>query len=128
MIKILRALLLLSLVSNASFASLFSDPEQSYAEEYKQLRILLENVKDIDTALLHKSAIEREIQILNQNQVAGGKHFDLLSEQEQKVFVKRFQQNRFHCGEVTQVMEQRRRILFMPELSEILADTLANIP
>lgn len=128
MIKILSVLLLLSLVSHTSFASLLSNPEQSYAEEYRQLRILLESVKDINTALLHKAAIEREIQILNQNQVAGGKHFDLLSEQEQKIFVKRFQQNRFHCGEVTQVMEQRRRILFLPELSEILGDTLANIP
>jgi|GEM_PF-3305324 len=128
MIKILRALLLLSLLSHASSASLLSDPEQSYAEEYKQLRILLESVKDIDTALLHKAAIEKEIQTLNQNQVAGSKHFDLLSKQEKKVFVKRFQQNRFHCGEVTQVMEQRRRILFKPELSEILADTLVNIP
>ncbi len=128
MITTLRALLLFSLVCSASFASLLSKPEQSYAEEYKQLRILLESVRDIDTALLHKAAIEKEIQILKQNQVTGGKHFDLLSEQEQKVFVKRFQQNRFHCSEVTQVMEQRRRILFVPELSEILADTLANIP
>ena len=127
MFKILTTLVLILLANSTSATSLF-ESEQSYAEEYRNLRILLEKVQDADSALLYKTAIENEIQILNQNQVAGGKQFHLLSKDEKKLFIKRFQQNRFHCGEVTQVMTEKRRILFEPSLAKILAEALANIP
>lgn len=100
----------------------------SFAEEYKTLRILLEKVTDSETAIKYKAQIEQEIQRLSTTQYSGAEHFNSLSKLEQKLFVKRFQMNRFHCGEVTQVMQQRRRILFDPKLSKVLSKTLNNIP
>ncbi len=102
--------------------------EGSYAEEYRNLRVLLESVTDTKSAKQYKPAIEKEIQQLNISQPSGEEYFKSLSAADKKLFVKRFQQNRFHCGEVTQVMVERRRILFDPQLSKILAETLANIP
>lgn len=126
--KIFSLFLLLVIFNVSTAATLLAPSELSYAEEYKQLRILLEKVKDVDTALRYKQAIEKEIQQLNQSQVSGSDQFALLSNKEKELFVKRFQRNRFHCGEVTQVMVEKRRILFDPKLFNILADTLSNIP
>ena len=127
--SILYSILLICLasISNLSASSLL-DSDNSFAEEYKNLRILLSKVQDKNSALLHKQAIEKEIQRLNQNHQSGEDQFNSLSVDEKKLFIKKFQKNRFHCGEVTQVMEQRKRILFQPELSKILSNTLANIP
>ena len=127
MFRILTTLVL-TLITSSTFATSLLKSDQSYAEEYRNLRLLLEKVQDTDSALHYKAAIEKEIQTLNQSQVAGRKQFHLLSNDEKKLFIKRFQQNRFHCGEVTQVMVEKRRILFKPSLSKILAETLANIP
>lgn len=124
---VLNSLFLLFL-STSVMASSFLDAEKSFAEEYKNLRILLEKVQDKDSALLHKQAIESEIQLLNQNHRSGADQFKLLSAKEKNLFVKKFQQNRYHCGDVTQVMVERKRILFNPELSSILRDTLSRIP
>ncbi len=116
-------------LTNLVFANpQFIDTEKSFAEEYKNLRILLEKVTDPISAQKYKPVIEEEIQRLRQTQHSGGDFFNSLTNTEKKLFVKRFQQNRFHCGEVTQVMQERRRILFSPKLSLILADTLAKIP
>ncbi|MFK7794494.1 MAG: hypothetical protein AB8B89_04020 [Gammaproteobacteria bacterium] len=120
-------LICLASISNL-FASSFLDADKSFAEEYKGLRTLLLKVKDKDSALLYKQAIEDEIQYLNQNHQSGADQFNALSSKEKKLFIKKFQQNRYHCGNVTQVMDERRRILFDPELSYILRDTLAKIP
>ena len=126
---ILFCLLLTSFISFSSLhASTFLETEKSYAQEYKKLRILLEKVQDKNSALLLKSAIEKEIQHLSQNHLSGTERFNTLSTEDKKLFIKKFQKNRFHCGEVTQVMQQRQRILFQPELSEVLRDTLSNIP
>lgn len=128
MIKTTFILLLLSFSATVLANPQFIKPEKSYAEEYKTLRILLEKVKDTDSAQKYKPVIENEILRLRGTQHSGGEHFNSLSDADKKLFVKRFQQNRFHCGEVTQVMQERRRILFNPKLSLILADTLAKIP
>lgn len=126
---VLNSIFLLFLtISTSVMASSFLDAEKSFAEEYKNLRILLEKVQDKDSALLHKQAIESEIQLLNQNHRSGADQFKLLSAKEKDLFVKKFQQNRYHCGDVTQVMVERKRILFNPELSSILRDTLSRIP
>jgi hypothetical protein len=117
----------LASISNSSASSLL-ETDNSFAEEYKNLRILLGKVQDKDTALLHKQAIEKEIQHLSQTHQSGAEQFNSLSSQDKKLFVKKFQKNRFHCGDVTQVMVERKRILFNPELSIILRDTLAEIP
>jgi hypothetical protein len=127
--SILYFILFLCLTSTTNLlASAFPESDNSFAEEYKKLRILLEKVQDKNTALLHKQAIENEIQHLNQNHQSGADKFNSLSPQEKKLFVKKFQKNRFHCGDVTQVMVEKKRILFNPELSIILRDTLSRIP
>ena len=129
MIKLFVILFLSFVAVNHVYATpQFLQSEQSYAEEYRDLRKLLERVKDTESALLHRNAIEKEILRLRQIQPSGGQYFKSLSNDDKKQFIKRFQMNRFHCGEVTQVMEERRRILFDPKLYEILADTLAQIP
>ena len=117
------------LASNQVIAnSLDLSKQHSYAEEYMKLRVLLQNVTDIESAKQYKMDIEKEIQQLSASQPSGGEYFRSLSKDERKLFIKRFQQNRFHCGEVTQVMQERRRILFDPELSSVLSETLANMP
>jgi hypothetical protein len=116
-------------VSTASLsAASFLETDNSFAEEYKNLRILLEKVQDKGTALLLKQAIEIEIQHLNQTHQSGSDQFNSLSPEEKKLFVKKFQKNRYHCGDVTRVMVERKRILFNPELSIILRDVLSKIP
>jgi hypothetical protein len=122
-------LLLFCLTSTTNIAaSSFLKTDNSFAEAYKNLRTLLEKVQDKETALLHKPAIENEIQRLSQNHQSGAEKFSSLSPHERKLFITKFQKNRYHCGEVTQVMVERKRILFNPELANILLDTLAEIP
>lgn len=100
----------------------------SFAEEYKSLRVLLEKVTTRELAEKHKPAIEEEIAFLNATQTSGSEIFSSLSSAEKELFVKKFQNNRFHCGEVTSVMDERRRILLHPELSSVLRETLNKIP
>ena len=125
---LILSLALLFGLTNNSLASSFLDTDNSFAEEYGELRALLASVQDKESALQYKLAIEQEIQHLNQNHQSGSKQFNLLSPQEKKLFIKKFQKNRYHCGNVTQVMMEARRILFDPELAIILRDTLAKIP
>ena len=122
-------ILLFCLAGTSSLlAASFIDTEDSFAEEYKNLRILLEKVQDKETALQHKQAIEKEIKHLSSNNQSGADQFNSLSAQEKELFVKKFQKNHFHCGDVTQVMAERNRILLNAELSIILNDTLSKIP
>lgn len=120
---------LLVLIINICFASpslLSSD--KSFAEEYKNLRILLQSVIDTNSAEKLKHAIREEITRLKKTQTSGSEFYNSLSNVEKKQFIKRFQLNQFHCGEVTQVMQERRRILYDSNMSLILADILAEIP
>ena len=109
-------------------ARLLDKDEQSFALEYKELRILLQKVNNKQTAEKYKSAIERQILYLQRNQLKGEGTFESLPESQQQLFVKKFQNNRFHCGEVTQVMAERQRILLHPDLAKILRDLLDQIP
>ena len=108
-------------------SSLLTD-EKSFAEKYRGLRILLQQVKTKEDAESLKPAIEEEISILSANQASGSAHFKSLSSEEKKLFIKKYQRNQFHCGEVTAVMNERRRIMLHPTLSGILRDTLNTIP
>ncbi|MDW3094508.1 MAG: hypothetical protein R8G33_02420 [Gammaproteobacteria bacterium] len=121
-------LVLFFCLTNTLSASAFLNTDNSFAEEYGKLRILLSNVQDKQSALHYKLEIEQEIQRLNLHHQSGGDRFNALSPQEKKLFIKKFQKNRYHCGDVTQVMVESRRILFDPELAMILRDTLAKIP
>ena len=92
MMKVLTLLLFcLVAISDAHAASLAIKSEHSYAQEYKPLRLLLESVKDAESALAYKTAIEKEIQRLRQNQPSGAEYFNSLSNADKKLFIKRFQ-------------------------------------
>ncbi len=101
---------------------------QSFAEEYGHLRKLLSQVQSRESALAYKSQITAELDRLKSSQVNGGQAFAALSADEQQMFIRKFQNNQFHCGEVTQVMEERRRILLDPDLSEVLGTVIKDIP
>ena len=109
-------------------AHLLEESTSSFALEYRELRILLQKVDNEQAATTYKHAIKQQIERLKQNQATGEQSFASMSETEQQLFVKKFQNNRFHCGEVTQVMAERQRILLRPELSNILRDVLDEIP
>ncbi len=115
-------------ISHSDASPLKQHPQNSFAEQYSELAILLVKVRDTHSALAHKPMIESEIKLLQRNQSSGREFFDSLSDKDKKLFIRRFQNNRFHCSEVTQVMRERRRILLDPVLSEVLGETLANIP
>ena len=113
---------------NLASANLTEEDEQSFALEYKELRILLQKVNNQQTAEKYKPAIKQQILQLQHNQFAGEVTYESLPKSEQQLFVKKFQNNRFHCGEVTQVMAERQRILLDPKLSNILRELLDQIP
>ena len=124
------ACICLTISVNYTYASMFSGEGngQSYAQEYNNLRLLLEKVTNTESAINYKQAIENQINILKKNQHSGEENFNAMTQEQKKFFIQKFQNNRYHCGEVTQVMNERQRILLDPGLFEILGDTLSNIP
>ena len=101
---------------------------QSFAQQYEMLADLLSNVRDEQSALLYIDDIQEQVDFLARNQSSGEIAYNMLSRQEQALFVKQFQNNRYHCGAVTQVMHERRRILLDPELASLLKELLMKIP
>lgn len=114
--------------AQTSYAHLLDESESSFALEYKELRLLLQKVNSQQSAINYKPEIKQQIDRLKQNQATGEQSFASMSKSQQQLFVKKFQNNRFHCGEVTQVMSERQRILLQPELSKILRELLVQIP
>ena len=111
-----------------AYGNLLEDSNSSFAQEYRELRILLQKVNTEQAAKTYRPAIQEQIIRLKQNQAAGEQAFSAMPKSQQEIFVKKFQNNRYHCGEVTQVMQERQRILSHPDLSEILRDLLNQIP
>lgn len=109
-------------------SSILADDSASFAQEYSYLSELLSNVTDRNSAILYKSAISKELDRLKASHINGGKEFELLSEAQQKRFINKFQNNRNHCGYVTNVMQERRRILLNPEAKVVLETVLREIP
>ena len=101
---------------------------ESFAKEYVTLKVLLQKVKTKESAILYKPQIQQELDRLKSSQISGSDEFSRLSEYEQQVFIKKYQNNHFHCGEVTQVMKERRRILLDPDLFKIIGPLVQNIP
>ncbi len=109
-------------------AHLLEESKSSFALEYRELRILLQKVNTEQAAKTYRSAIQEQISRLQKNQASGEQTFSAMPKSQQELFVKKFQNNRYHCGEVTQVMQERQRILLHPDLSAILRDLLNQIP
>ena len=107
---------------------LLADDSISFAQEYSHLSKLLSGVTDRNSAILYKPAISKELNRLKASQINGGEQFNLLSKAEQKRFINKFQNNRNHCGYVTKVMQERRRILLNPETKVELEIVLLEIP
>ena len=105
-----------------------ADAGESFAKEYANLRILLENVNNRDSAVAYQAKISLELNRLKTIQSSGEQKFHSLSAAQKKLFVKKFQNNRFHCSEVTKVMQERNRLLLNPETQEVLGKTLKLIP
>lgn len=121
-------LLLQPCFSHQKQSLLSSNHNQSFAQHYSELAELLSKVKDKQTALHYRPEIQQQIDRLANSQSSGEAKFNQMSKPEQKLFIKRFQNNRYHCGAVTQVMQERQRILLDPELAESLQDLLIKIP
>lgn len=109
-------------------SSILADDSVSFAQEYSHLSKLLSNVTNRYSAILYKPAISKELNRLKASQINSGEQFELLSEAEQKRFINQFQNNRNHCGYVTKVMQERRRILLNPETKVELETVLLEIP
>ncbi|MEM8844531.1 MAG: hypothetical protein AAGB35_05745, partial [Pseudomonadota bacterium] len=92
--------LCLSGLSSYALAVLIPEQDQSFAEQYEELAALLTEVKNKETALLLKADIQEQVVFLQMNQRSGGEAFNALSKEDQAIFVKRFQHNRYHCGGV----------------------------
>ena len=108
--------------------SAFAQDDSSFAEEYSYLGKLLANVSDRNSAMLYKPAISKELNRLKSSQINGEEQFASLSDAEKKQFIQKFQNNRIHCGNVTKVMQERRRILLDPETRVELGTVLLEIP
>lgn len=104
------------------------DTESSFAEKYRDLHMLLQKVTSVELAIAYKNSIDHEIDILRSNQTTSAVDYNSLSAEEKKIFIKKFQQNTFHCGEVTGVANEKRRILLQPELADILRESLERVP
>lgn len=130
MTKIYLAIAIFTLFSAApAFAGEpVSGEAESFAQEYAHLRVLLGKVQNRESAVTYKSQIAEELDRLKASQINGGQAFDVLSAEEQQVFIKKFQNNQYHCSNVTQVMEERSRILLNPEINEVLGVLLMEIP
>ena len=128
MFRIVVITLTLLLAATLYAGENIANDKDSFAKEYATLKTLLQKVKSRDSAKLYKPQIEQELARLKSSQLISGKEYDQLNQDEKKLFIKKFQNNQFHCGEVTQVMEERRRILLNPDLYEILGPLVQNLP
>ena len=100
---------------------------ESFAREYAILGSLLEKVQNKKTARLYRPQIEKELARLKSNQISGQEAFESLSPLEQKIFIKKYQNNHFHCGAVTKVMNERNRLLLNSWAHEELGSLLDEL-
>ncbi len=121
-------LLMYLLVSPAYTGSYVAREGESFAMEYAELAELLSKVNDRQSAIIYKSQISEELERIKNLQPINGENFQSLSQQEQQAFIKKFQNNRFHCGEVTKVMQERNRIFLNAETRSELGLLLSEIP
>jgi len=100
--------------------------KESFAQEYQQLGVLLEKVHNKKTAVIYKPQIVNELARI-QSSIGKQSDFESLSEVEQKLFIKKFQNNNLHCGYVTKVMDERNRLLLNKETKNELGELLDQL-
>jgi|GEM_PF-2070420 len=100
--------------------------KKSFAQEYNHLGQLLEKIQDRDTAIHYKSDIIKELGRIKAS-IGKQSDYDSLTDEEKKVFVKKFQNNNLHCGYVTKVMNERNRLLLNKEVKSELGELLDQL-
>lgn len=100
--------------------------KQSFAQEYDQLGQILEKIQDKQSAVLYKPEILKELDRIKSS-IGKQSDYDSLSDEEKKLFVKKFQNNNLHCGYVTKVMDERNRLLLNKETKAELGDLLDDL-
>jgi len=100
--------------------------KESFAQEYEYLGVLLEKVRNKETAIVYKPQIITELARI-QSSIGKQSDFESLSPLEKKVFVSKFQNNNLHCGYVTKVMDERNRLLLNKEAKNELGEILDQL-
>ena len=126
--KIYLVFIIIALVSVVDVAAGERVAGESFAQEYAHLSNLLQKVQNRESAEFYKSQIATELDRLRSSQLSGKQDFDALSYDQQQQFIKKFQNNQYHCGDVTKVREEQRRILLDPDLSQVLSSIIKDIP
>ncbi|MGH1536631.1 MAG: hypothetical protein ACRBDX_01045 [Gammaproteobacteria bacterium] len=118
--------LILNIVAIAFAGENISTDKESFAKEYAQLGLLLEKVRDKQSAIKYKPEIIKEVERIK---TTTGKYsnFDSLSDIEKKLFIKKFQNNNLHCGYVTKVADERNRLLLNKEAKTELGELLDQL-
>lgn len=102
-----------------------STDKESFAQEYAHLGILLEKVRDKQTAIHYKPQIIQELNRIKSS--VDQSDFDTLTPEEKTLFIKKFQNNNLHCGYVTKVVDERNRLLLNKEAKNELGGLLDQL-
>jgi Lhr-like helicase len=100
--------------------------KESFAQEYEYLGVLLEKVRNKESAIAYKPKIISELARI-QSSIGKQSDYESLSPLEKKLFVSKFQNNNLHCGFVTKVMDERNRLLLNKEIKSELGDVLDQL-
>jgi len=124
--KYLVLLLVVLFISSQAFSGEnISTYKESFAQEYAPLGMLLEKVKDKQTAIHYKPQIIKELNRIKSS--VDQRDFDILSPEEKTLFIKKFQNNNLHCGYVTKVADERNRLLLNKEAKNELGGLLDQL-
>lgn len=119
-------ILLIILVTAVHAGENIVTEKESFAQEYDQLGQILEKIQDRETAIIYKPKIIKEIGRIKSS-IGKQSNFDSLSEEDKKLFIKKFQNNNLHCGYVTKVMNERNRLLLNKEARTELGPLLDQL-
>ena len=124
--KYLVLLLVVLFISPKAFSGEnVSTDKESFAQEYAHLGMLLEKVKDKQTAIHYKPRIIKELNRIKSS--VDQSDFATLTPEEKALFIKKFQNNNLHCGYVTKVVDERNRLLLNKEAKNELGGLLDQL-
>jgi Lhr-like helicase len=113
-------------MSVSSAGEIIPTEKESFAQEYEYLGILLEKIRNKESAILYKPKILTELARI-QSSIGKQSDYESLTPLEKKLFVSKFQNNNLHCGYVTKVMDERNRLLLNKEIKNELGDILDQL-
>ncbi len=113
-------------MSVSSAGEIIPTEKESFAQEYEYLGVLLEKIRNKESAILYKPQILTELARI-QSSIGKQSDYESLTPLEKKLFVSKFQNNNLHCGYVTKVMDERNRLLLNKEIKNELGDILDQL-